>query len=408
MTCPESDLASPLALPCGRTIGNRLVKAAMSEQLAGPCGEPTEALIRLYEQWASSGASVLITGNVMIDASATSEPRQVVVEDARDAALLARWARAAQAEGAAALMQINHAGRQVPRVLRSRAKAPSAISLPGPLFARAVALDDQEIHALIERFAAAATAAIQAGFAGVQIHAAHGYLISQFLSGRANKRRDVWGANAVGRRRLLTEIVRAVRAAVGPHAIVSVKLNSPSEHEATSLTGVLDTVAVLQDASIDVLEISGGNFHAAAMLGVPASQRDAVREGYFLDFATQARRLFRKPLMVTGGWRTHAAMSNALTEGAVDLFGLGRPLVLEADFARRVLHGRKEDTGPLSPMPRRPAARGLFGGLGEIAWYTVQLWRRSAGLPVDRRLGLRRAEWRYLRTQVAQKLAHRR
>lgn len=410
---PEAGLALPLALPCGQVLGNRLVKAAMSEQLAGPRGEPSAALIHLYDEWARGGAGLIVTGNVMVDAGATSEPRQVVVEDDRDIAALARWAQAAQAAGVPALMQINHAGRQVPWLLHRRAKAPSAVSLPGPLFATAVAFDEGEIRTTTHRFATTAGVAVRAGFAGVQIHAAHGYLVSQFLSPRANRRSDAWGGSAEKRRRFLAEVVSAVRAAVGPRAVVAVKLNSADgERDGMPLDESLDTIAFLQDAAVDLLELSGGNFHSAAMLGVPASRRGATlppREGYFLDFASQARRVFRKPLMVTGGFRSANAMRSALASGAADLIGLARPFALDSDFAHAVLSAQPSDVPPALPAtPRRPGARGLFGGLGEIAWYTVQLWRRGAGLPVDAGLGHHRAQRRYLGTQLAQQWRHRR
>jgi 2,4-dienoyl-CoA reductase-like NADH-dependent reductase (Old Yellow Enzyme family) len=406
-------LSDELRLPCGQVLRNRLAKAAMSEQLAGNASEPTPELVNLYGLWSASGAGLLITGNVMVDRRAISEPGQVVVEDGRHLDGLARWAGAARQGGARVWMQINHAGRQVPFLLARQAVAPSAVRLPGRLFARPQALDRKEIDALVRRYAATARVAVQAGFDGVQIHAAHGYLISQFLSPEANRRDDGYGGDLERRQRFLVDVIAAVREAVGSRAAVAVKLNaSDFSRSGLGFDEALQHVAALDRAPIDLLEVSGGNFHSAAMLGVrgpSAPEFHGTREGYFLEFAKRARPLFRKPLMVTGGFRTAAAMQAALAGGAVDLVGLARPMVLDPHCPRKLLEraqagvdGRVGASGP-----RTPGASGLFGGLGEIAWYTVQLWRLGQGSAPDPRLGPRRARWNYLVRQAAQQFGRR-
>ena len=305
---PEAGLNERLRLPCGKVLRNRLAKAAMSEQLAGRYSEPTPELIELYRLWGEGGAGLLITGNVMVDRTAISEPGQVVVEDDRHLDRLAQWASAAKMRGAQVWMQINHAGRQVPVSVSRRAVAPSAVPLPGHLFARPRALHREEILALVQRYAATARLAVQAGFDGVQIHAAHGYLISQFLSPEANRREDDYGGDLQRRQRFLLEVVQAVRGAVGPDVPVSVKLNS-SDFSRSGLKPeeALQHVWALERTSVDLLEISGGNFHTAAMLGMAAQEGSGSpegSEGYFLEFARRARLVCSKPLMVTGGFRT--------------------------------------------------------------------------------------------------------
>jgi 2,4-dienoyl-CoA reductase-like NADH-dependent reductase (Old Yellow Enzyme family) len=210
-------------------------------------------------------------------------------------------------------------------------------------------LTRREIGDVIERFSAAASAALTAGFDGVQIHAAHGYLISQFLSPLTNHRDDDRGGDATRRLRLLVDVVRAVRRAVGPQFPIGVKLNTADLprggfDEAESLR-VID---VLEVEAIDLLEISGGTFEAGAMMGARNAERTRSREAYFQQFAEEARGRARLPLMLTGGFRTTDAMNHAIVSGTVDLIGLARPLVVDPSFARRVLEGATDGIS-LSP-----------------------------------------------------------
>src|SRR5688572_18343170 len=218
-------IGSPIQLRSGTTLRNRLVKAAMSETLGEGSGAPSQDLIRAYERWGKSGAGILITGNVFVERNGRGEPGNVVVEDDRHLAALSRWAAAGKAHGAQMWMQINHAGRQSPRRLAKQPVAPSAVQMKGfaGMFAMPRALTHAEIELLIAKFAATAATAKRAGFDGVQLHGAHGYLISQFLSPRTNLRDDAWGGDAPRRSRFLLEVVRAVRAAVGPAFPIGVK-----------------------------------------------------------------------------------------------------------------------------------------------------------------------------------------
>jgi 2,4-dienoyl-CoA reductase-like NADH-dependent reductase (Old Yellow Enzyme family) len=370
-------LAKPLELPCGAVLPNRVAKAAMSEQLATLSGSPTRAHLRLYEKWARSGCGLVITGNVIVDRGAVSEPRQVVVEDDRDIEVLSAWAVAARSGGAHCWMQLNHAGRQIPRTLSTRPVAPSAqemTSLRGG-FARPRPLTASEIDALIGRFARSAQIAVKAGFDGVQIHAAHGYLISQFLSPLTNRRDDAWGGDPARRRRFLLAVVEAVRGAVGAGVAVAVKLNSSDfQRGGFDEDESMAVVDSLGDAGVDLLEISGGTFEATAMMtGAPESTR--AREAYFLDYAERVRARARMPLMLTGGLRSAAAMETAVRSGAIDVCGLGRPLVLEPDLAQRLLAGE----GAVSTASPRRVRIPRLAGAGETIWYTEQIHRIGRG-----------------------------
>ncbi len=207
--------------------------------------------------------------------------------------------------------------------------------------ARPRALHTEEIFALVQRYAATAKVAIQAGFDGVQIHAAHGYLISQFLSPEANRRDDDYGGDLRRRQRFLLDVIQAVRTAVGPDIPVSVKLNS-SDFSRSGLTPqeALHHVRALERTSVDLLEISGGSFHTAAMLGMAAPQTAAFTresEGYFLEFARRARLVYSKPVMVTGGFRTASALNAAFASGVIDMAGIARPMVMDVNVANRLL-----------------------------------------------------------------------
>ncbi|MDP3892478.1 NADH:flavin oxidoreductase/NADH oxidase family protein [Nocardioides sp.] len=372
-------ITEPIDLPCGVTLPNRLAKSALSEQLAERSHAPGDRLVRLYQRWGASGCGLLATGNVMVDGRALGEPANVVVEDDRDRTRLMRWARAAQSTGAKAIVQINHPGRQSPRSLSPHPVAPSAVPLRGlgGVFATPRALTVPEIHELVRRYARTAQIVTDAGFDGVQLHAAHGYLISQFLSPHVNRRDDAYGGDPERRRRFLLELVAATRDAIGPGRILSVKLNSAdfqrggfTEEESIEVARALGT------AGVDLLEISGGTYEKAAMMGVTRRESTRQREAYFLDFAERLRREVDIALWVTGGFRSREGMDEALRSGAVDLIGLGRPLAVQPDFPRRLLAGEVDRIDGITA--KRVGTRKL-DGMAETVWYTTQLWRMGDG-----------------------------
>ena len=325
-------LNQPLTLPSGAVLPNRIAKSAMSEVLGDPeTGSPTPLLNRLYERWGRGGAGLLFTGHVIVHPDGRGEPGNVVITDDRHLGALRAWATAAQANGARLWMQLNHAGRQAPRRLTKQPVAPSPIAVRGygGAFAKPRVLEDREIHDLVGRFATAAAVAKAAGFAGVQVHAAHGYLVSQFLSPRTNQRDDAWGGDASRRRRFLLAIVEAIRNAVGPEFPIGVKLNSADfQRGGFTIEESMEVARALEAAGVDLLEISGGNYESPAMAGAAKEQRASSREreAYFLDYATQIRAVTRLPLMLTGGLRTRAMMDSVLAARDIDVVGMARPL----------------------------------------------------------------------------------
>lgn len=374
-------LDQPFTLPNGFVIPNRLAKAALSEGLGRRDFTPGSRITALYRRWADSGVGLSVTGNVMIDRRATGEPGNVVVEDRRHLDDLATWAEVAKSGGSKVWVQINHPGRQSPRTLSPHPVAPSAIALPGSakMFATPRALTGSAIKDLIRRFATTAAIVTEAGFDGVQIHGAHGYLISQFLSPLSNHRTDEWGGTPERRRRFVIEVFRAIRAEVGVEVPVGIKLNSADfQKGGFSEEESLEVVHALAAEGLDLLEISGGTYTSSAMLGVDASLKESTRrrEAYFLAYAERVRAARPElPLMLTGGFRTADGMVDAIASGAIDLVGLGRPLCVQPDFPADLLAGRVDES---VVRPRRSGIR-LLDNLTELTYYSVQMWRMAAG-----------------------------
>lgn len=372
-------IAAPLRLPCGATLPNRLAKASMSEQLADRDGAPSEDMIRLYERWGRGGAGLLLSGHVMVDARHVAEAGNVVLEGERALDALSRWAKAATAHGAHAFLQLNHPGRQTPRFFDRAPVAPSAVPLDvgGGAFAPPRALSEREIWEIVERFARAAAQAEKAGLSGVEIHGAHGYLVSQFLSPKTNRREDGWGGDAKRRRRFLLELTRAVRAAVAETFAVAVKLNSADFQRGGFAEGdALEVVAALGEERVDLLEISGGTYERAAMFDERAPASTRRREAFFLEFAERARAVATMPLMLTGGFRTRGAMQSALASGAVDVIGMARPLAADPDLPNALLTGVRNG----AQLPELATGWKTLDSIVTGSWYQQQIRRMGRGL----------------------------
>lgn len=248
--------ARPFTLPNGTLVKNRLVKSAMSEALGTTDNHAAPALARLYGRWADGGVGLLVTGNVMVDRRALGEPNNVALEDEGDLELLRQWAAAGTRGGTQLWMQLNHPGRQAPNGLNRETVSPSAVPFAKELqafFATPRALEDAEIRDIIERFGRSAAIAEKAGFSGVQIHGAHGYLVSQFLSGHANQRTDEWGGDPARRRRFVLEVYREIRERTQPGFSVGIKMNS-ADFQKGGFTEEesLDVVRALSEKSFPV------------------------------------------------------------------------------------------------------------------------------------------------------------
>jgi 2,4-dienoyl-CoA reductase-like NADH-dependent reductase (Old Yellow Enzyme family) len=400
-------LNTQLTLPCGLVLKNRLVKAAMTEGLAGPDGLPNGQHVRLYRAWARSGVGLLITGNIMVDGNHLERPGNVIIDHGPGPAERARfrdWVEAARTDGCQLWMQISHAGRQTQKLVNRRPKSPSDVQLglPGGQFGRPVPLTGEEIRDLVARYADAAVVAREAGFTGAQIHAAHGYLISQFLSPKANRRRDEWGGSLENRARFLRAIVAATRVRTGRDFAISVKLNSSDfQKGGFGPDDARQVVRWLEDDGVDLIELSGGTYEQPRMLdfeGIEPREEISLRastrrrEEFFLGFASELKGVTRVPLMVTGGFRTAGGMAEAIREDGIAAIGIGRPLcgdprctlplLLEgADLPRyeRQLGSPRHFFGVNSPVKLVKA----IASLSVMAWYYDQILRIGEGRPTD-------------------------
>lgn len=385
-------------LPCGAVLSNRLVKAAMTEGLATAQGVPTPGLERLYGLWSDGGAGVLVSGNIQVDRDHLERPGNVIIDGEPSAELkvaLASWAASATRNGNHFWAQLSHAGRQTQRAVNPHPKAPSAVklALPGGQFGQPVPLTQAEIDHIVARFGIAAEACVEAGFTGIQIHAAHGYLLSEFLSPRTNQRTDQYGGTLDNRARMLLDVVDTVRRAVGPTTPVCVKLNSADfQKGGFSFTDSLQVAQWLESAGIDLIEISGGTYEQPKLLGLAGLEAEEEqnvacstleREAYFVDFAVAMQDKVSIPLMVTGGFRKRAAMEHAIESGGTDLIGLARPMCIDVDAPAKLLAGldelnRYERSLSLLPawlsfLQGIPLVRAM-AGFSTMYWYYAQFY----------------------------------
>lgn len=420
-------ISTPFTLPCGAVLKNRLSKAAMTEGLGDGRNGATEGHVKLYRRWAEGGAGMLLTGNVHVDRRYLERPGNVAIDGPQSAEALAAmraYAEAGTVNNTHLWMQISHAGRQTPASVSKEPVGPSdkQLDMPGAQFGKPRALTGAEIEDVIRRFAHAATIARETGFTGVQIHGAHGYLISEFLSPDVNNRTDEWGGSLENRARLLLETVRAVRKAVGADFPVSVKLNSADfQRGGFTHEDSLKVAGWLNDEHVDLVEISGGTYEQPALTGredmtlhpertEKRRQSTIAREAYFLEYAADIRKVVSLPLMVTGGFRTVEGMNAALQSGATDIIGLGRPLCVDPAIAAKLLCGEARETaayektlrigpGLLGPSSSIALLRGL-NGWGQQAWFCLQLLRMGRGLDPDVKLGVFKAFRDYAKNEA--------
>lgn len=385
------DIGTPLALPCGATIGNRLCKAALTEGLADPMNRATARHERLYRAWSEGGAGLVITGNVQIDRRYLERPGNVVIDQNGGIEELKRYAAAGTVRGNHLWMQINHPGRQTPTLVCTAPVAPSAVPLknmPATMYAPPRAMTETEIEDVIRRFAHVTAIARATGFTGVQVHAAHGYLLSQFLSPLANQRTDHWGGSLENRARLLREVIRAGRAAAGADYPIGVKLNSSDfQHGGFSAEECLQVIRWLGEDGVDLLELSGGSYEQPSMMGArgkgvdaerPVAESTRRREAYFLEYAKSMRSAATMPVMVTGGFRSREAMDEALGNRELDMIGLGRPMCVDTDMPNRLMRGEWAE-GVSYERQIDPRKAGM-------AWFALQILRIGDGLEPARDL----------------------
>jgi len=419
------DISDALHLPCGARLPNRLAKAAITEGLADERGWPTAGLEKLYAGWSDAGFGLLISGNILVDGEHLERPGNIIIdrECAVQAQALRRWTAGATQAGAHFWAQLSHSGRQTPKGVNPYPLSVSElqVGLPGGLFGKPRAMTAGELHLLVEKFATAAAVCKAVGFTGVEIHAAHGYLLGSFLAPKVNNREDRWGGPLENRARLLLDVVAAVRKRVGRQFPIAVKLNSADFQrggfdEKDSLT----VGKWLEAAGVDLLEISGGTYESPVMLGAAGISADceqparkastAAREAYFFDFARAMRQELTMPIMLTGGFRSRAGMKAALDEG-VDLLGLARPVCIDQGCVKALLSGEvdrlnsweeslKREKGLFSSNSPIPLI-GMLTNFAAIYWFYAQLYRLAKGKAANVKLWPPRAMFEVITTENA-------
>ncbi|MBM9499956.1 NADH:flavin oxidoreductase/NADH oxidase family protein [Leptospira sp. 201903071] len=381
MPTSTTPLAQPLRLPNGQILPNRIAKASMEESLADDQFLPGDQMIQLYRRWGQGGAGLLLTGNAMVDPYALTGPGNVIVRDNGNLDRFKQWAEAGKSGGSKIWMQISHPGRQVFGFISETPVAPSAVKvhIPGRMFAKVFgiprALTGDEIKRIIDRFIQAAVIAEKAGFDGVEVHGAHGYLLNQFLSPLTNLREDQWGGSLENRARILLEIVTGIQARTQKEFSVGVKLNSADfQGGGFREEDAIQVIQMLNKTNIDLLEISGGNYESPAMQG-GESNGTKKREAYFLEFAKKARATAQMPLMSTGGFRSKNVMEDAITSGALDVIGIAAPFAFEPDAAGKLLSGKLNSVELKIPNLSNPT----FNSLSKMSAIRLQLRRIGQG-----------------------------
>lgn len=313
-------------------LKNRLVRSATAERRVDKDGAVTDDLVKFYERLARGGVGTIITGHAYIREDGRSGWQMMGIHNNNLIPGLKRLSRETHKYDARIFVQINHVGRYAPGgIIQTNPLAPSIIDeddRKGVYPPREMTSND--IKEIIQAFGRAAARAQEAGFDGVQIHAAHGYLVNQFLSPRTNRRTDEWGGSTENRARFLLEIIREIRAKVGPDFPVWVKINCEDFiKDGLFLEESLTVAEKLSQAGINAIEISGGvQFETVIRLEVGKKEPEA----YFLPQAEEFRKRLDTPLILVGGIRRLETIEMLVKDKGMDLVSMSRPLIREPDL----------------------------------------------------------------------------
>ena len=393
-------------LPCGQVIKNRICKAAMTERIAKGNNLAHQGHANLYDRWADGNIGISLTGNVQVDRRNLEGPANVAIDknnyiEQFDA--LKAWSKAGTKNNTQLWMQISHAGRQTPGEINSSPMAPSDIGLkiPGKNFGTPTPMTEEDILDVIDRFVFTAKIARDTGFTGVQFHSAHGYLLSEFLSPDINNRTDAWGGSIENRTRIHLEIIKRCRQEVGEDFPISVKLNSADfQKGGFSPDESIKVAQMLENAGVDIIEISGGTYEQPKLIGVEASinakrsekrkESTIAREAYFLEYAQDIRKAVSIPLMVTGGFRTREGINDALQSNVCQIVGIGRPLCADPYCIKKMISGELEtlpsfektlSLGPYILSPSSPFTLiKVINAFASMAWFYQQIKNMAKGL----------------------------
>jgi 2,4-dienoyl-CoA reductase-like NADH-dependent reductase (Old Yellow Enzyme family) len=330
------------------SVPNRFVRSATHDFMAEEDGSITDRNVALFSKLAEGEVGLIITGHAYVNAAGKASPRQIGVHEDRLIEGLSRIPRAVHCFPTRIFLQIAHAGRQTKeKICGCVPVAPSAVYEPVfKLMPRAMSHD--EVKASVDDFIQAGRRAKEAGFDGVQLHVAHGYLLSSYISPHTNRRQDEYGGSLLNRLRIVREVLRGLKSLAGPDFPVIAKLNSSDFLEqGLSIDEAIQMSEVLQADGLDGLEVSGGTSEAG-LGSIWKGLRSPQEEGYFADSASRFKAVLKIPVFGLGGFRTFAVMERAVEQGKVDLVSLSRPLIREPDLVKRFRLGEAQKSDCIS------------------------------------------------------------
>ena len=376
----SSLLFTPITLPNGTTIKNRFFKSAMSEGMGTRNFQPQKNISTLYKRWAEGGTGLIITGNIMVDPKGTAEPGNIVFDKNSNMEILKDWAKQGQQHGAKVMVQLNHPGKQAPKTVSKQTVAPSAVPLGNglnKLFSTPRALTTSEVEELVQKFVTSAKVAKEAGFSGVQIHAAHGYLISQFLSPHDNRRTDKYGGSLENRMRFLKEIYLGMREELGKDFTIGIKINSTDfKEDGLTEEDSLKTIIELANLGLDFVEISGGTYERPAMMGATSKSTNQV---FFAEYSKKLKQKIDIPVIVTGGIRSINAMNTLLNDNTTDFIGIARPLTIDPNIPNKIKQGTYTIVETTRVSTGVKKLDKIFGSLLGIVYYQVLMQNIAKG-----------------------------
>ena len=376
----ENLLFTPITLPNGTTIKNRFFKSAMSEGMGTRDFQPKKNIATLYKRWAEGGTGLIITGNIMVDPKGTAEPGNIVFDKNSNMEILKNWAKQGQQHGAKVMVQLNHPGKQAPKTIAKETVAPSAVPLGNglnKLFSTPRALTTSEVEELVQKFVTSAKVAKEAGFSGVQIHAAHGYLISQFLSPHDNRRTDKYGGSLENRMRFLKEIYLGMREELGKDFTIGIKINSTDfKEDGLTEEDSLKTIIELANLGLDFVEISGGTYERPAMMGATSKSTNQV---FFAEYSKKLKQKIEIPVVVTGGIRSINAMNTLLNDNTTDFIGIARPLTIDPNIPNKIKQGTYTIVETTRVSTGVKKLDKIFGSLLGIVYYQVLMQNIAKG-----------------------------
>jgi len=349
LSAEQIDLFSPVTIG-NLELRNRLVRSATAERMATePVGRALPSLADLYRTLARGGVGLIVTGHAYVSPEGKAHPEMLSAHCDQMLPGLKTLADAAHAGGGHIALQINHGGRQCDEACTPMTMAPSAV--PTAAGSMPCEMTPDDIVATVNAFAQAARRAKVAGFDAVQLHAAHGYLIGQFLSPHSNRRTDAWGGDFEGRLRFLAAVCEAVRGEVGPDYPVFLKLgmmdNLEQAPDGLTPDDGAQIVARLANLGLDAVEVSGGysggtDFNGRLAVGSKAP------EAYFRPLACRAKAVTSLPVILVGGLRSRTVMDEVLAAGDADMLSLCRPLIREPDLPNRLQSGEATEAACIS------------------------------------------------------------